>query len=303
MTRVAILHPGEMGAAVAHALRDKGISCFGLIEGRSAATQARAQVSGMTLCGTLAEAVQDSDLIISLVPASEAVAVAAQVAAALGSAQPDSARPLFLDANSTDARLVPRLAEIASGAGLDFVDGALVGSAARVRQDTVLLLSGAQAGRAAEALAPALAVRVVGTEPGQASGLKLALSVVTKGLVALVLETLDAAHSVGAEDHAIALLASVYPGVFEVARRVLPTYPRHIARRRAEVQDAADWLRSHGRAAPMARATADLFARLEAAGLDPARDSTFEAVAHVFLARNVLAEDAANAGDCRRTRT
>lgn len=292
MNRAAILHPGEMGAAVARALRDRGIACAGFVEGRSAATRARAQEAGIALRGTLAEAARGSDLIVSLVPASEAAALAAQVAAALGPTEPGGARPLFLDANSTDPRLVPRLAAIAEQGGMDFVDGALVGPANRIGQDTVLLLSGAHAGRAAEALAPAFPVRVVGTEPGQASGLKLALSVVTKGLVALVLETLDAAHVVGAEDHAAALLAAVYPGVFEVAHRVLPTYPRHVARRRAEVQDAADWLRSEGRAAPMARAAADLFARLEAAGLDPARDRTFEAVAQDFLARNVLAEDA-----------
>lgn len=292
MNRAAILHPGEMGAAVARALREQGIACSGFVEARSAATRARAREVGIAPCATLAEAVRDTDLILSLVPAAEAAAVAAQVAAALGNPEPGSTRPLFLDANSTDPRLVPRLAALAEDAGMDFVDGALVGPASKVGQDTVLLLSGAQAGKAAEVLAPALAVRVVGTEPGQASGLKLALSVVTKGLVALVLETLDAAHVVGAEDHAAALLASVYPGVFEVARRVLPTYPRHIARRLAEVRDAADWLRSQGRAAPMARATADLFTRLEAAALDPDRDQSFEAVTHVFLARNVLAEDA-----------
>lgn len=292
MTKVAILHPGEMGATIARALRESGIACSGFVAGRSAATQARAREAGIVLCATLAEAVRGSDLIFSLVPASEATAVAAQVAAALGSPEPGAARPLFLDANSTDPRLVPRLAAIAEQAGMDFVDGALVGPASRVGQDTVLLLSGAQGGRVAEALALALAVRVVGTEPGQASGLKLALSVVTKGLVALVLETLDAAHVVGAEDHATALLASVYPGVFEVARRVLPTYPRHIVRRVAEVQDAADWLRSAGRAAPMACATADLFTRLEAAGLDPDRDQSFEAVTQDFLLRNVLAKAA-----------
>ena len=292
MRRAAILYPGEMGAALARALRDRGVPCVSPIADRSPITRERAREVGIAPCETLAEAVWDADLIVSVVPASEADAVAAQVAAAFLPSEPASARPVFLDANSTDPRLMPRIAERLAGSGIECLDGAFIGPASRVGRDTVLLLSGTKAERVAEVLAPALAVRVVGAEPGQASAVKLAVSVATKGLIALVLEALAAAQAVGARDHAIALLASVYPGLFEVARRALPTYPRHIARRRAEIEDAVAWLAAEGQDAVMARATAALFQRLEAAGLDRARDWTFEEVIRDMGAQDVQAQDA-----------
>src|SRR5690606_34066710 len=118
---------------------------------------------------------------------------------------------------------------------------------------------------------------------GQASTLKLALAVVTKGVVALGLEALGAARAAGAERDAAELLADLYPGVWNLVGRVLPSYPRHVARRRAEVEDAAAWIEGGGLPAPMARATAELFARVEAAGLDPDRDWSFDAVVDALL--------------------
>ena len=52
--RVGILHPGEMGSAVAAAMRNSGHSVYWVAEGRSHRTRARAESAGLTDAGTLA---------------------------------------------------------------------------------------------------------------------------------------------------------------------------------------------------------------------------------------------------------
>jgi 3-hydroxyisobutyrate dehydrogenase-like beta-hydroxyacid dehydrogenase len=284
VSRAAILYPGEMGAAFGRALRAHGMACATVVDGRGEATRRRAQEAGIEICANFTDAIEGCALIVSLVPARAAAAVAAQVAAACRGKSPGAGAPvLYLDANSTAPADLARIAGTVEAAGLACVDGAVVGSASRVGHETVLLLSGPEAGRAAALLSPAVAVRVVGPVLGQASALKLVLAVVTKGVVALGLEALGAARAAGAEHDAAELLADLYPGIWDLVRRVLPSYPRHVARRREEVEDAAAWIEAEGLPAPMARATAELFARVEAAGLDPDRDWSFDAVIGALL--------------------
>lgn len=285
MSRAAILYPGEMGAAVSRALQARGADCVTVVEGRSDATQQRAREAGIALCASLWDAIAGCGLIVSLVPARAAATVAAEVAAA-GREPSDGgadARPLYLDLNSTAPADLAEIAGAVETAGFACVDGAVVGPASRIGQETVVLLSGPDAARAASLLAPAMAVRVVGSSLGQASALKLALAVVTKGVVGLGLEAFGAARAANVESDAAALLADLYPGIWDMVRRVLPSYPRHVGRRREEVEDAAAWIEAEDLPAPMARATAEVFARVEAAALDPDRDWSFETVVDALL--------------------
>ncbi len=284
MSRIAILHPGEMGAAFGRALSAHGAACTTVTAGRGEATRRRAREAGIEACPRLEDAIDGCALIVSLVPARAAQAVAAEVAGACrGKAAGAAVRPLYLDANSTAPADLAHIAGVVEAAGLACVDGAVFGPASRIGQETVVLLSGPEAARAAALLSPAMAVRVVGPALGQASALKLALAVVTKGVVALGLEALGAARKAGVEGDAADLLADLYPGIWDLVRRVLPSYPRHVARRRAEVEDAAAWIEGDGLPASMARATAEVFTRVEAAGLDPGRDWSFDAVVDALL--------------------
>jgi 3-hydroxyisobutyrate dehydrogenase-like beta-hydroxyacid dehydrogenase len=285
LTKVAILYPGEMGAAFGRVLHARGAICATVVGGRSEATRRRAGEADIVVCPSMVKAVEGCTLIVSLVPARAGQAVAAQVAEAFDAGTVAAgAQPLYLDANSTAPADLADIAGVVEAAGLTCVDGAVFGPASRVGQETITLLSGPDAARAAALLSPAMAVRVVGPALGQASALKLALAVVTKGVVALGIEALSAVRAAGADRHAAELLAELYPGIWDLVRRVMPSYPRHVARRRAEVEDAATWIEAEGLPAPMARATAEIFARVEAAGLDAGRDWSVDAVIDAVLA-------------------
>src|SRR5436309_131088 len=81
MKSVGVLHPGEMGAALATAARAAGADVGWAGAGRSLATRARADALRLRQAGSIAELATGSELIVSICPPQAAVVVAADVAA------------------------------------------------------------------------------------------------------------------------------------------------------------------------------------------------------------------------------
>ena len=135
--RAAILHPGEMGAAVGAALVHAGWSVVSCLGGRSAQTVAAAQAAGITPVASL-EAAATADVVVSLVPQPAVIETAAAFAAAVGRTD---RRPVYLDANSVSPATVAEVRTIVEAAGCDCVDGAFLGSAKALGQKTTLSVS------------------------------------------------------------------------------------------------------------------------------------------------------------------
>ena len=114
MTVVGVLHPGEMGAVVAGALRERGETVLWASAGRSAATAGRAEAAGLEDAGDIAEVCRRCEILLSICPPHAAVEVARAASGFAGiyvdanAIAPDTARAI--------ARLQPRL-----------VDGGIVG--------------------------------------------------------------------------------------------------------------------------------------------------------------------------------
>jgi len=119
---VAILAPGAMGAAVARRLTSRGLTVLTALDGRSAASAVRAADAGMR-AASLAEIVR-ADLILSIVPPSEAVSLAEHVAGAMAAA---SSEAVFVECNAINPAAVGRLAEHYAALGLSFVDASIIG--------------------------------------------------------------------------------------------------------------------------------------------------------------------------------
>ena len=65
--------------------------------------------------------------------------------------------------------------------------------------------------------------------------MKMLMAGMSKGLVALFLEMSVAARQLGLLDELLAGYRAYYPGVMTVLDRLVPTYPRHAARRGEEM--------------------------------------------------------------------
>ena len=272
---VAILYPGEMGSAVGRALVDADWTVVSCLEGRGARSRSAAKTAGMTAVPDLAAAVAGVDVVVSLVPPSAAVDVAAAVAGAVAAA---GRTPVYLDANSISPATAKEVCSVVTGAGCECVDGAFVGSAQALGSRTTLYLSGGRAQELAALLEGTLRTAVLGGEIGTASGFKLAFAGFNKGLVALFLEVMGAAERLGRREALFSCLREFYPGTVETVERLLPSYPRHAARRVEEIAEFAEDLRAHGAEAVMAEGTRVMLARFAALGLDGTTDWDAEAV-------------------------
>ena len=84
MRSVALISPGDMGQAVGALLVHGGVRVLTCVAGRSERTRSLARAAGFTEIATLEALVRQSELLLSIVPPAQAVAVARDVAAALG---------------------------------------------------------------------------------------------------------------------------------------------------------------------------------------------------------------------------
>lgn len=275
MRSAALLYPGEMGCAVAKVLVLAGWDVCTHLWGPSLVCRGDADSAAIADLGSLEEAVGTSDVVISLVPPVAALETAEAVTRA---ARRSGRRPLCLDANSVAPATMAAIAATLAGAGLDCVDGAFVGSAAELGGRTRLYLSGPRAGELAAALPEALHARSLGPEIGVTSALKLSFAGFNKGLVALFLEVMEAGGAAGERDELLACLRAFYPGTVKTLERLLPSYPRHAARRADELDELAQWLASEERDAAWATTARDVLRRVAALGLDGTRDWTFAEV-------------------------
>lgn len=117
---IAILHPGEMGAAIGARLRAKDLRVIWAGAGRSAATRARAAAAGLADAGTLRDVLAASDLVLSVCPSHAAVALAREVAA-------EGYRGIYVDANAIAPATASEVARIVAAHRAARVQGAVQG--------------------------------------------------------------------------------------------------------------------------------------------------------------------------------
>jgi 3-hydroxyisobutyrate dehydrogenase-like beta-hydroxyacid dehydrogenase len=166
---VGLVHPGEMGAAVGDALAAVGHDVVWASEGRSDATRARA--AALRDVVTLAELLEQSAVVLSIVPPHAALDVARATSGFAG---------VYVDANAVSPQHAQEMAALQPR----FVDGSIIGNPPRERGTTRLYLSGGRADEVAALFAETvLEARVV----PDASALKMVFAAWSKGSAALLL--------------------------------------------------------------------------------------------------------------------
>ncbi|WP_445282620.1 DUF1932 domain-containing protein [Streptomyces sp. DSM 118148] len=252
---VGILHPGSMGAAVAACAATNAAAVLWCETGRSTASVERAAQFGLTPVATLAELLDRSDIVISLVPPAAAEDLARDVAA-------HRFAGVYVEANAINPTRTQRIAGLLEP-DATVVDGGVVGSPPVGGKMPTLYLSGpAAATERVEVLFAGTAVRttVLGTEVGKASALKLSYASFQKTSRVLVALAVGMAREHGVDQQLI-----------EVASRRTDSYlaePEYVAKTAArawrwgpELEEAADALEAAGLPPAMLRAAASALAR------------------------------------------
>ena len=191
---ISIFAPGNMGACLAARLVEHGARVLTLTQGRSPATLERARAAGMEAADEAA--ICASDIILSVVPPGEAVALARRLAPFIARAEP---RPVFVDCNAVSPQTMQEIAAIIEEAGGICVDGSIIGTPPPPGGPApVLYVSGPEAARVAVLNDYGLDIRVLDAPIGAASTLKMSYAGITKGLTALASAMILAAERAGA---------------------------------------------------------------------------------------------------------
>ena len=254
--RVSFIGFGEAGQAIACGLRESGIEriaawdiLFPKPEG--ARLKAAGEKSGVRLASSAADAVAQTNMVISAVTAASSLEAARSVAPHL------SGNPYYLDINSVSPGRKQETARLL-GEKARYIDVAVVAAIHPKRHRTPLLIAGPQA----EAVAPLLRememeLKVVGDSVGAAAAIKMIRSVMIKGIEALTLECFLAAARAGVLDEVTASLKNNYPGLDwpKLSEYNLERMASHGERRAAEMEESAATLRELGLDPLMVEAT------------------------------------------------
>jgi len=199
------------------------------------------------------DAVSGGKLILSLVTADNALAAAREAARSI---TPGS---LYCDMNSVAPDTKRAAAEAIEGAGGRYADVAVMAPVHPLRRAVPLLVSGAHAEEAVEALATAgfSKVRSLAGGIGAASSVKMIRSVIVKGIEALTAECTLAAHKAGVLDEVLASLdaSKPEPAWRDRANYNLDRMMLHGLRRAAEMEEVVKTLQALGVDAAMTAGT------------------------------------------------
>jgi 3-hydroxyisobutyrate dehydrogenase-like beta-hydroxyacid dehydrogenase len=258
---VAILSPGEMGAATGNVLREGGLRVVSCLRGRSESTRKRAEEAGIEDVADLDELVTASDVILSIVAPAHAREVAKATAEAI---ERTSARKLFVDCNAISPMTVKEIAQTIERTGARFGDVGIIGNPPKPGpQATRYYASGEHAHELEQLNQHGLDFRVIGDEAGQASALKMCYAALTKGLTALATELHIAADRSGVAKPLQTELEMSQANLLEWIRRMVPTMPPKAWRWIGEMEEIAATFAGLGLTPKLLEGAADMYRLIE----------------------------------------
>lgn len=262
MATIAVIAPGAMGSAIAARLHGNGARILTVLAGRSAATIARAQASGME--GVDETALAEADLILSIVPPAEATGLALSLSPMLAAAV---RKPVYVDCNALDVVTKRGVADLIVQAGASFVDAAIIGAPPRPGdRGPRFYVSGDDLTAPVALREMGLDIRPVEGGVGAASALKMSYAGINKGLTALAAVMVLAAGRAGAAEALRAELAESEPELLARFSRVLPDMVPKAYRWVAEMAEIASFLGDDDGGRRMFEGAGRVYQRLAAEG-------------------------------------
>ena len=279
METIGILHPGEMGISLAaSALRGGSTVCWAS-DGRSEKTRLRATAHALIDAGSLAGLCRICAIIVSVCPPGAAEELAGQVIQ-------NGFKGLYLDANAISPQRAVRIGQAMQAAGIDFVDGGIIGGPAWEPGQTWLYLSGAGAERIVDYFSHGtLETKIIGEEVGKACALKMCYAAYTKGTTALLSTILGASELLGVQAELEEQWNRDDPGFSEQAGRRAARAALKAWRFEGEMHEIASTFRGIGMPDGFHEAAAEVYRRLRSFK-DAGQIPELEAILAALLKKN-----------------
>ena len=291
LQKIGIMSIGEMGFHWAKLLRSHGVEVLTYDKDRGDASRKRAENAGVKSTASMADLVRDVELIVSIVVPSAATKVAAKVAEAVGTTGRKDL--LFLDANAISPMAADEIAKILRPVRVNFIDGCIIGSAAKMGKGTIVYVSGSEANRLAVLEGFNIPIRVLGVGTNQASAFKIVYAGLTKGLQGLFCELLMGAQRFGLLDEIRAQYEMSFPGLLDKVSSSIVGLQIHAARRAEEMDELNRTFHHHGMnsfMAPAAQKVLEAIAALKLgqASASGARPGDLQQTLELFYQKGLL---------------
>jgi putative dehydrogenase len=264
---VALIAPGNMGAAVAKRLTEHKVSVVTSLAGRSAASAKRAAEAGMR--GVDDRELAEADFLLSIVPPGDALALAQRLSSVLTAA---NKKPIYVECNAVSPQTMNHIADVVKATGCPFVGAGIIGPPPKPGStNTKFYASGPAAAEFAVFNDYGLIVRVLEGPLTAASALKMSYAGITKGFTALGASMMLAATRGGSAEALRAELAESQPALFGYLTRQVPSMYAKAYRWVAEMEEIATFIGDDKAEHAMLEAAAALYERL-AADFDGEKD-------------------------------
>jgi 3-hydroxyisobutyrate dehydrogenase-like beta-hydroxyacid dehydrogenase len=227
--------------------------------------QKKIEDDGSKAC-SLAEVLAASDYILSVVTPQSCREIADCVSRSLRGGQ------VFVDLTSTSPAVKRRIGAIVTNSGAKFVEGVILGAVSSFTSPVILLGGPASKGAASVFQQYGLAARFYSLEIGRASAFKMLRSIFSKGIEAVLVETLVAARRAGLLDEIWEeIRTTLSTGKVESTLQTwIRSHARSAQRRCHEMQEVSQFLDEIGIQAVLPQASGQVFARSFELGISDA---------------------------------
>jgi 3-hydroxyisobutyrate dehydrogenase-like beta-hydroxyacid dehydrogenase len=257
---VAILMPGEMGAAVGKAFHDGGLDVVTCLAERSAPTRERAAAAGFRDLPDFEALLSAAEIVLSIMPPEHASATADRVAGVMAAS---GLTPPYVDMNAVSPETARVMQAAIERAGAVYIDGGIVGNPPGRTTPTRFFVSGPEAGLLDGLDGLGIDVRQCGPEIGRGVAVKMCYAAITKGTSALHTAVLIAAESLGVADELHQELATSVAQLYKRMENMVPKLPAVSARYVGEMNEIAKTMESAGVTANFHVGAAELYQLLE----------------------------------------
>lgn len=253
---VGLLSPGHMGHVVGRVLIEHGMTVITCLEGRSERTRMLARKSGIEAVPTYGQLVRNAGMILSILVPAEAERAAMTVAQAL---KDTGEQVVYVDCNAVAPKTAREVGEIVTRAGSLCVDAGIIGPPPTREGVTRFYASGPDTDKFESLNRYGLDVRVIGTEIGQASGLKMTYAALTKGTTAIATELLVAAWHMGLYKALVKEFRESQAERYASIEQSLPSMPIRARRWVSEMEEIAKTFENLGLTPKIHQGAADIY--------------------------------------------
>ncbi|RGP81554.1 kda in 7s rna 5 region [Fusarium longipes] len=257
---IGLLSIGDMGVGIAKLLIAHGFVVATNVSGRSQDTIERARDAQVKLLESDTELVQQSSIILSVVPPKDAEATATRIVKALKDSE--SEKELYLvDLNAVAPSTVKSIASSVKDADapIRFIDGSILGAPPKLKASDAetkssstsefsnwyrpsLPISGPDSLTSlpyGDELISVLNMKHISPAIGAASGLKMCFASLSKGITAIATQSFTTANNLGVLDALKDELHTFYPAVLANAEKGVPGMPPKAYRWVREMEEIA----------------------------------------------------------------